>query len=77
VALVSGAVAGDGATAAREPELRGADAETVGRLRDFAARCGGDAVAVIEHLGRVGARIVLIAPDGEFGDAVVSSVRAA
>ena len=60
-----------------EPGLSGADAEAVGRLRDFVARHGGDAVAVIEHLGRVGARIVVVASDGEFGDALVSSVDAA
>ena len=54
-----------------------ADAEAVRRLREFAATHGGDAVAVVEHLGRAGARIVVIAPDGRFGDALVTSVGAA
>jgi hypothetical protein len=60
-----------------EPPLAEHDAAAVGRLRDFDARHGGDAVAVIEHLGRNGARIVVVAPNGEFGDAVVGSVPAA
>lgn len=34
-------------------------------------------VAVVEHLGRVGARIVVVASDGEFGDALAASVPAA
>ena len=57
--------------------LSEADGDAVGRLRRFAADHGGGAVAVIENIGRVGARIVAIAPDGTFGDAVVSSVAAA
>lgn len=73
---VGGADGGVGA-ASGGTELSGTDAEAVGRLRGFAASHGGDAVAVIEHLGRVGARIVVIAPDGEFGDQMVSSVDAA
>ena len=59
------------------PELTGADAAAVGRLRAFAADHGGHTVAVIEHLGRVGARIVAVAPDGRYGDAVVGSVEIA
>ncbi|MBN9610424.1 MAG: hypothetical protein J0I11_14040 [Actinobacteria bacterium] len=51
------------------------DVET--RLRAFAARHGDGVVAVINHVGRVGARIVVIAPSGEFGDALASSVDAA
>lgn len=54
-----------------------ADPAVVRHLREFAAGHGGDAVAVVEHLGRVGARIVVVAPDGEFGDAVARSVAAA
>ena len=57
--------------------LSGTDAEAVGRLREFAGAHGGDVVAVVEHLGRVGARIIVIAPDGQFGDALVSSTQAA
>jgi len=59
------------------PALSDADARAVGRLREFAARFDGDEVAVIEHLGRVGARIVIVATDGQFGDVIVSSVTAA
>ena len=62
---------------AAEPPLSDGDAAAVGRLRDFAARFDGDEVAVIEHLGRSGARIVIVASDGQFGDVIVSSVTAA
>ncbi len=34
-------------------------------------------MAVIENMGRFGARIIAIAPDRAFGDALVSSVEAA
>lgn len=57
--------------------LSQSDGDAVGRLRAFAADHGGDAVAVIENVGRVGARIIAIAPDRAFGDALVSSVEAA
>lgn len=53
------------------------DGDAVGRLRHFADGHGGTAVAVIENIGRIGARIIAIAPDRAFGDAVVSSVEAA
>lgn len=51
-------------------------ADAAGWLRSFAA-ARGEVVAVIEHLGRSGARIVAIGADGTFGDAVVESVAAA
>ena len=57
--------------------LTGSDAAQVGRLRDFLAGHAGKGVAVINYLGRVGARIVVVADDGAFGDAVASSVDAA
>jgi hypothetical protein len=58
--------------------LTGSDADHVGRLRDFLAGHGGKGVAVISYLGRVGARIVVIADDdGAYGDAVASGVTAA
>ncbi len=57
--------------------LAGRDAEAVSRLRRFIAQNGDGSVGVIEHLGRVGARIVMIAPDGQFGDALARSVSAA
>jgi hypothetical protein len=53
------------------------DDEAVGRLRRFVSEHGGTAIAVIENMGRVGARIIAIAPDRAFGDAVVTSVEAA
>lgn len=64
-------------TAADDGGLSGHDADAVGRLRRFAAEHGGTAVAVIENIGWIGARIIVIAPDRAFGDAVVSSVDAA
>jgi len=57
--------------------LSGSDAAQVGRLRDFRAGHAGKGVAVIAYLGRVGARIVVIADDGAFGDAIASSIEAA
>ncbi len=53
------------------------DRDVESRLRAFAARHGDGVIAVINHVGRVGARIVVIAPSGEFGDALASSVDAA
>lgn len=53
------------------------DRDVEERLRAFLKRHGDGVVAVINHVGRVGARIVVIAPDGEFGDALASSVDAA
>jgi hypothetical protein len=66
-----------GAGAAEESGLAGSDAAQVGRLRDFLAGHHGDGVAVISYLGRVGARIVVVADDGAYGDAVASSVELA
>ena len=57
--------------------LVGSDRAQVDRLRDFLALHTGKGVAVISYLGRVGARIVVVADDGAFGDAVASSVAAA
>jgi hypothetical protein len=57
--------------------LSKSDGDAVGRLRAFAGDHGGVAVAVIENMGRFGARIIVIAPDRAFGDALVSSVEAA
>ena len=63
--------------AANAAGLEGADAAAVGRLRDFMSAHHGPGVAVISYLGRVGARIVVVADDGAFGDAVASGVEAA
>ncbi len=57
--------------------LTGSDQAKVGELRDFVAAHGGKGVAVINYLGRVGARIVVVADDGAFGDAVATSVEIA
>jgi hypothetical protein len=57
-------------------ELSGTDAASVKRLRDFVAGHSGG-TAVINYLGRPGARIVVVADDGAYGDAVVSGVVAA
>lgn len=56
--------------------LSDADQAQVKRLREFVAGHGGAGTAVISYLGRVGARIVVIADDGAFGDAVATSVEA-
>lgn len=57
--------------------VTGSDLPQVGQLRDFVAAHGGHGVAVINYLGRVGARIVVVADDGAFGDAVAGSVESA
>jgi hypothetical protein len=57
--------------------LGAADVRQVGRLRRFAAVHGGAGAAVVEPIGRVGVRIVVIASDGAYGDAMASSVEAA
>lgn len=41
------------------------------RFRSFVAANGGSGTAVVHHLGRRGARIVVVAADGPFADAVV------
>ncbi|MBA8823622.1 hypothetical protein FHX42_000951 [Saccharopolyspora lacisalsi] len=48
--------------------------EAVGRAAGFVGEHGGSARAVVENLGRAGARIVLIGQDGAFGDMMVSDV---
>ncbi len=67
----------DADTPARsEPELTAADEAKVNELRRFVAGHGGPGTAVISYIGRVGARIVVVAGDGAFGDAVVSGIEA-
>jgi hypothetical protein len=53
------------------------DSAALKRIREFSARHTGQVTAVVDHLGRRGARVVLIAADGVFGDVVVSSMAAA
>ena len=57
--------------------LTGSDAAQVARLAEFVAGHGGSGTAVVNYLGRVGARIVVIADDGAFGDAIASGMAAA
>jgi hypothetical protein len=78
MALVSDPAAEDSldSGAAVDPPLSRVAADAVSWLRSFAAE-RGESVALINHLGRSGARIVAIGPDGTYGDAVVESVAAA
>jgi len=57
--------------------LSGADARHAGRLRAFVGGHGGAGEAVVEPIGRVGVRIVVVAADGAYGDAVASGAEAA
>ena len=57
--------------------LGDADARHAGRLRAFVAAHGGAGEAVVEPIGRVGVRIVVVAADGAYGDAVASGAEAA
>jgi hypothetical protein len=56
--------------------LTAADEAKVGELRRFVTDHGGSGTAVVSYIGRAGARIVVVASDGAFGDAVVSGVEA-
>jgi hypothetical protein len=53
------------------------DTAAVDRIKAFATAHPAPVTAVVNHMGRRGARIVVIAADGVFGDVVVSSVAAA
>lgn len=44
--------------------------------KNFIDEHGKPSKAVVEYLGRAGARVVLIGPDGALGDVVVPSVAA-
>ncbi len=46
-------------------------------LKAFAASHGGTATAVVSHIGRRGARIVLVGADGAWGDVVAPDVDSA
>ena len=49
----------------------------VARIKEFLGEHPGEGPrAVINYLGRPGARVIVIAADGTFGDVVVSSVEA-
>jgi hypothetical protein len=51
-------------------------ASLISGLKEFAGAHGG-AKAVIEYVGRKGARIVLVGNDGEWGDQFADSTKAA
>jgi sugar phosphate isomerase/epimerase len=53
-----------------------AAASLVSGIKEFAGAHGG-AKAVIEYVGRKGARIVLVGNDGEWGDQFADSTKAA
>ena len=48
--------------------------DTVATATAFVGEHGGSARAVVENLGRAGARVVLIGEDGMFGDLLVPGV---
>jgi hypothetical protein len=56
-------------------EKPAASAPVVAALKSFAAAHGGSATAVVEYLGRRGARIVVVGADGRWGDLVVEDVE--
>lgn len=62
--------------AAEQLQLSDVSIAAVGWLREFEAE-RGEATAVINYLGNARVRIVAIAADGTFGDAVVPSVAEA
>ncbi len=51
--------------------------EVAERLRSFVAAHGGTGTAVCDYLGRRGVRIVVVAADGRFADAVVPDLEIA
>lgn len=48
----------------------------VAAARDFVKRHGKPSRAVVENIGRIGARVVLVGADGALGDVVVASTGA-
>lgn len=52
--------------------LRHEVSRVAGRFRGFVSAHGGAGSAVVQYLGRPGYRIVVVAADGTFADAVVS-----
>lgn len=68
-------VAGRGSGARSGQSGTVSDAES--RLKSFISAHGEGCIAVINYVGRVGSRIVIIAPDGRFGDVLASSQQAA
>ena len=54
-----------------------AEKKAVKIAQDFLRAHGKTARAVVENIGRAGARIVLVGEDGAMGDVIVSSVEVA
>lgn len=54
-----------------------ADKKAVKKASEFLSAHGKTARAVVEPIGRAGARIVLVGEDGAMGDIVLASVEAA
>ncbi|MBV9844381.1 MAG: hypothetical protein JOZ47_04845 [Kutzneria sp.] len=50
----------------------GTPASAVAKVKSFVAAHGEPTRAVVEHLGRAGARVVLVGADGAMGDVVVA-----
>ncbi|WP_037359194.1 hypothetical protein [Amycolatopsis orientalis] len=50
-------------------------ARQLATARDFVARHGKPARAVVENIGIAGARVVLVGPDGAMGDVLVAGVE--
>jgi hypothetical protein len=67
---------GSDVTLTANPTPPAASAGLVSGIRSFAAGHGG-ATAVIEYVGRRGARIVLVGQDGAWGDHFAESTDAA
>ncbi|RJQ81378.1 hypothetical protein [Amycolatopsis panacis] len=51
-------------------------ARQVAAARDFVARHGKPSRAVVENIGRAGARVVLVGADGALGDVLVAGTEA-
>lgn len=63
----------DGPSTPEGAEHLGNEVERVaGRLQTFVDAHGGTGSAVVQYLGRPGFRVVVVAADGTFADAVVS-----
>ncbi|MCI2418528.1 hypothetical protein MOQ72_13900 [Saccharopolyspora sp. K220] len=58
----------------KDPEQTAPSPKAIATAKAFVAEHGGSARAVVENLGRAGARIVLIGEDGRFGDLLVPDV---
>jgi hypothetical protein len=51
-------------------------ARQLAAARDFVARHGKPSRAVVENIGRIGARVVLVGADGALGDVLVAGPEA-